>query len=144
MPKFAANLTMLFNEVPIPRALRARARGRLRGGRISLSLRLTTPEVLKRGPERNGLVQVLHNLPAGDWGGGERGIAILPDRIDEFRRGVATGDRLCDGAWLQAGQLPRRHRPEWLGATTSCAQPSFDNLRLAATGTRQTRHPAAD
>ena len=37
----------------------------------------------------HGLRQVLHNLPAGDWPGGERGIAILPDRIDEFRAGVA-------------------------------------------------------
>jgi len=34
-------------------------------------------------------VQVLHNLPAGNWAAGERGIAILPDRVDEFRDGVA-------------------------------------------------------
>ena len=34
------------------------------------------------------LEQVLHNLPAGNWAGGERGIAILPDRVEEFRRGV--------------------------------------------------------
>ncbi|MGA2795731.1 MAG: hydroxypyruvate isomerase [Roseiarcus sp.] len=37
----------------------------------------------------HGLTQVLHNLPAGDWGAGERGIAIFPDRVEEFRRGVA-------------------------------------------------------
>ena len=33
---------------------------------------------------------MLFNLPPGDWGKGERGIAVLPDRIDEFRRGVDT------------------------------------------------------
>src|SRR5262245_16746458 len=38
---------------------------------------------------QHGLTQVLHNLPAGDWAAGERGIAILPDRVDEFRDGVA-------------------------------------------------------
>jgi hydroxypyruvate isomerase len=37
----------------------------------------------------NGLTQVLHNLPVGDWAAGERGIAILPGRVEEFRRGVA-------------------------------------------------------
>ncbi|MBR7551960.1 hydroxypyruvate isomerase, partial [Mycobacterium tuberculosis] len=42
----------------------------------------------KLGQHRRG--EVLHNLPAGNWAGGERGIAVLPDRIDEFRRGVAT------------------------------------------------------
>ena len=39
---------------------------------------------------KNGLAQVLFNLPPGDWGKGERGIAVLPDRIDEFRKGVET------------------------------------------------------
>ena len=36
----------------------------------------------------HGLTQVLHNVPAGDWAGGERGIAILPGRADEFKAGV--------------------------------------------------------
>ena len=39
--------------------------------------------------DEHGLTQVLHNLPAGNWAGGERGIAILPERVDEFRDGVA-------------------------------------------------------
>jgi hydroxypyruvate isomerase len=37
---------------------------------------------------QHGLTHVLHNLPAGDWAAGERGIAILPDRVQEFRDGV--------------------------------------------------------
>src|SRR3954469_24306709 len=43
---------------------------------------------LREQLHQHGLTQVLHNLPAGDWAAGERGIAILPDRIDEFRDGV--------------------------------------------------------
>ena len=40
--------------------------------------------------KKNGLTQALFNLPAGDWAGGERGIAVLPDRVEEFRAGVDT------------------------------------------------------
>ena len=45
-------------------------------------------QVLKRKLSEHGLVQVLHNLPAGNWGAGERGIACFPDRVDEFKAGV--------------------------------------------------------
>src|SRR5207245_1327239 len=43
---------------------------------------------LREQLEAHGLTQVLHNLPAGNWAKGERGIAILPDRASEFRDGV--------------------------------------------------------
>ena len=46
------------------------------------------PEVLSRQLRDHGLVQVLHNLPGGNWAAGERGIACLPDRVDEFKAGV--------------------------------------------------------
>ena len=46
-------------------------------------------EELAERLRRHGLTQVLHNLPAGDWAGGERGIACLPGREGEFRAGVA-------------------------------------------------------
>jgi hydroxypyruvate isomerase len=38
----------------------------------------------------NGLVQALFNTPSGDWAAGERGLGSLPDRVDEFRAGIAT------------------------------------------------------
>src|SRR5258705_5072524 len=44
---------------------------------------------LREQLHQHGLTQVLHNLPAGNWGAGERGIATLPERVDEFRDGVA-------------------------------------------------------
>ena len=40
--------------------------------------------------ESVGLEQALFNVPSGDWAGGERGIACLPDRVEDFRAGVAT------------------------------------------------------
>jgi hydroxypyruvate isomerase len=45
-------------------------------------------EDIKKQLDANNLTQVLHNLPAGDWGAGERGIACHPDRVDEFKAGV--------------------------------------------------------
>ena len=45
-------------------------------------------EILRRQLRDHALVQVLHNLPGGNWAAGERGIACLPDRVDEFKAGV--------------------------------------------------------
>jgi hydroxypyruvate isomerase len=47
-----------------------------------------TAQEIKQRLEANGLQIVLHNLPAGDWDAGERGIACHPDRVEEFREGV--------------------------------------------------------
>ena len=63
----------------------------------------------------NGLTQVLHNLPAGDWAGGERGIAILPDRVEEFRRGVHRRSTMpsalgCRQLNCLVGLTPEGHR----------------------------------
>ena len=89
MPKFAANLTMLFNEVDFLDRFAAAREAGFTGveylfpyayDKAALADRLST----------HGLTQVLHNLPAGDWGAGERGIAVLPDRVEEFRAGVDT------------------------------------------------------
>ena len=88
MPKFAANLTMLFNEVPfLDRFAAAKKAGF--GGVEYLSPYDFEKGVLAEQLHQYGLTQVLHNLPAGNWGAGERGIAILPNRVAEFRDGVS-------------------------------------------------------
>ncbi|QFI68545.1 hydroxypyruvate isomerase [Sinorhizobium alkalisoli] len=89
MPKFAANLTMLFNEAPFLDRFSLAARAGFEGVEFLFPYEFEKM-ALRAALDRHRLVQVLHNLPAGDWAGGERGIAILPDRIDEFRRGVAS------------------------------------------------------
>ncbi|NKJ08379.1 hydroxypyruvate isomerase [Rhizobium sp. SG741] len=89
MPKFAANLTMLFNEVPFLERFALAAKAGFEAVEYLFPYDFDR-EALRAALDLNGLTQVLHNLPAGNWAGGERGIAILPDRIDEFRRGVAS------------------------------------------------------
>ena len=88
MPKFAANLTMLFGEQPfLDRFAAAKAAG-FSGVEYLFPYDFDKAE-LREQLHQHGLTQVLHNLPAGNWAAGERGIAILPDRVDEFRDGVA-------------------------------------------------------
>ena len=87
MPKFAANLTMLFTEI-----------GFLERFGAAASIGFDAVEylfpyeydkgVLRDKLAEHGLKQVLHNLPAGNWAAGERGIACLPDRTAEFESGV--------------------------------------------------------
>jgi hydroxypyruvate isomerase len=88
MPRFAANLTMLFGEKPfLDRFAAAKAAG-FSGVEYLFPYDYDKAD-LREQLDEHGLVQVLHNLPAGNWAAGERGIAILPDRVDEFRDGVA-------------------------------------------------------
>jgi hydroxypyruvate isomerase len=87
MPVFAANLTMLFTEAPfLERFALAREAG-FRFVEYLLPYDFPAAE-LKGRLDRNGLRQVLFNLPCGDWPGGDRGIAAHPGRVEEFRAGV--------------------------------------------------------
>lgn len=87
MPRFAANLSMLFTELPfLDRFAAARAAG---FEAVEYLFPYEHPrEELAARLRDHGLEQVLHNLPAGDWNAGDRGIACDPARVGEFRRGV--------------------------------------------------------
>jgi hydroxypyruvate isomerase len=87
MPRFAANLTMLFNEVPFLERFERAARAGFSAVEFLFPYGWTAEEIKSR-LEANGLQLVLHNLPAGDWDAGERGIACHPERVEEFRAGV--------------------------------------------------------
>lgn len=88
MPKFAANLSMLFTEIDFIDRFAAAAKAGFRA--VECQFPYAEPaERVATALRDNGLAMVLHNLPAGDWAAGERGIACHPDRVDEFRRGVA-------------------------------------------------------
>ncbi|PHQ13727.1 hydroxypyruvate isomerase [Marinobacter profundi] len=89
MPSFAANLTMLFTEVPFTERFARAADAGFRGVEYLFPYAWPAAE-LKARLDEHGLTQVLFNLPPGDWDAGERGIACLPDRVEEFRAGVAT------------------------------------------------------
>ena len=87
MPKFAANLTMLFNDVDFLDRFAAAAAAGFAAVECQFPYDYDKDELARRLREY-GLRLVLHNLPPGDWGAGERGIAILPDRVEAFREGV--------------------------------------------------------
>ncbi|KTT27735.1 hydroxypyruvate isomerase [Pseudacidovorax intermedius] len=130
MPRFAANLTMLFTELPFLQRFEAAARAGFEGVEYLFPYDFETRE-LAEALRAHGLVQVLHNLPAGDWAAGERGIACHPDRVGEFRDGVgrAIGYATtlgCPQLNCLVGKLPE-------GATLGDVQPVLvDNLRFAA------------
>ena len=87
MPRFAANLSMLFTEVPFLDRFERAAQAGFEAVEFLFPYAHTVEEIQQR-LDATGLQIVLHNLPAGDWDGGERGIAILPERVGEFQDGV--------------------------------------------------------
>ena len=92
MPRFNANLTLLFNEVPFLERFAAARRAGFEAVEFLFPYAYA-PEVVAQAAADAGVRIVLHNLPPGDWDAGERGIACHPDRVAEFRAGVATGIR---------------------------------------------------
>ncbi len=130
MPKFAANLTMLFTELPFMERFEAAAQAGFQAVEYLFPYAYDKQE-LATAMRANGLRQVLHNLPPGNWDGGERGIACHPDRVGEFREGVARAIEYasalgCPTLNCLAGKLP-------VGAALQDAHPTLvDNLRFAA------------
>lgn len=88
MPRFAANLTMLFADLPLLERLECAAAAGFTGVEILFPYD-EDPTVLRDTLQRLNLELVLFNLPAGDFAAGERGMANDPRRTDEFRAGVA-------------------------------------------------------
>ena len=130
MPKFAANLSMLFTELPFLDRFAAAAKAGFTGVEY-LSPYAFTKEELAEHLRANGLTQVLFNLPAGDWDKGERGIACHPDRTGEFQDSVATAIAYaralgCKQVNCLAGIAPGGVDPDKLRRTL------VDNLRFAA------------
>lgn len=87
MPRFAANLTMLFTEHPFLERFAAAAQSGFDQVEFLFPYEHPVDEV-RVALREAGLEQVLFNLPAGDWEAGDRGTAADPDRVDEFRAGV--------------------------------------------------------
>ena len=130
MPRFAANLTMLFTEVPFLDRFERAARAGF-GSVEFLFPYAHAPGELAARVKGNRLKVVLHNLPAGDWEAGERGIACLPDRVDEFRAGVANAIEYATA--LGAPQLNCLAGKVPLGASDEMLRKTFvANLKFAA------------
>ena len=87
MPRFCANLTMLFNEVPFMERFAAAAAAGFRGVEYLFPYEYDKT-ALAGALQQHQLTQVLHNMPPGNWAAGERGIGCHPQRTAEFREGV--------------------------------------------------------
>jgi hydroxypyruvate isomerase len=130
MPKFAANLTMLFNEVPFLDRFKAAADAGFDAVEFLFPYPFPAAELAER-LEANQLRLVLHNLPAGNWEAGERGIACLPDRVGEFQEGV--GRAIQYAKTLKVPQLNCLVGIPTAGVDADRARATIvDNLRFAA------------
>jgi hydroxypyruvate isomerase len=87
MPRLAANLSMMFNEVPFLDRFAAARKAGFEAVEFLFPYEHPPAELRKR-LEAEGLTQALFNMPPGDWAQGERGLASLPGRQAEFREGV--------------------------------------------------------
>lgn len=131
MPRFAANLSMLFTERPFLDRFAAAAAAGFRA--VECQFPYDWPaEAVRARLDAGALSLVLHNLPAGDWAAGERGIACLPGREAEFRAGVARGI-----AYARALGTPR------LNCLAGLAPAGADAGLLRRTMVANLRHAAA-
>ena len=130
MPKFAANLSMLFTEVPFLDRFERAAKAGFIAVEFLFPYAFPTADIKAR-LDGNGLKLVLHNLPAGDWDAGERGIACLPDRVDEFRQGVTRAIEV--GTALGVPRLNCLAGKAPAGVADDVLRKTFvENLRYAA------------
>lgn len=89
MPKFAANLSMMFGERPFPERFQAAAAAGFPAVEYLFPYDYPAAEIFDRLSSA-GLKQALFNMPPGDWAAGDRGLASLPLRQEEFNRGLKT------------------------------------------------------
>lgn len=130
MPRFAANLSMMYTEHDFLDRFAAAAADGFRAVEYLFPYE-HPPEEIARRLQEHGLAQALFNLPPGDWAAGERGLAALPGREAEFaesvqqalRYALATG---CRRLHVMAGRIPE-------GADRDAMQRTYvANLRHAA------------
>lgn len=130
MPRFAANLSMLYPEHAFLDRFEAAARDGFEGVEFLFPYDHEPAELVAR-LRSNGLQQVLFNGPPGNWDAGDKGTACLPGREAEFRAGIGQALRYaealaCPRVHVMAGLVPEGQDRAALRATY------VDNLRWAA------------
>jgi hydroxypyruvate isomerase len=130
MSRFSANLSMLFYEHPFLDRFEQAATAGFQAVEFQFPYAFAAADIQQR-LRSHGLEAVLQNLPAGDWQSGERGIACHPNRVDEFRAGVAQAIHYAQVLGVQqlnclAGKAPAGVAEDVLRRTL------VENLRYAA------------
>ncbi len=142
MPNFAANLSMMFTEVPFLDRFKAAADAGFRAVEFLFPYQQTPEEIATRLQENN-LTQALFNLPPGDWEKGERGQGILPGReqafADSLELAITYAKALnCEQVHCMAGIAPQGVARETLNEIF------ISNLRNAAARAEERKHPRVD
>jgi hydroxypyruvate isomerase len=132
MPRFSANISMLFQEVEFPERFEAAARAGFKAVEIQFPYGWSKRQ-LSAIAQRACVKVVLINIPAGDFDKGDRGIACLPSRVAEFREGVA---RAID----YAGALGCQQ----MNCLAGVAPPGIDGAILHGTYVSNLRYAAAE
>jgi hydroxypyruvate isomerase len=130
MPRFAANLTMLFNEVSFLDRFEKAAQNGFQAVEFLFPYPYTVEE-LKERLDRHQLKLVLHNLPAGNWDAGDRGVACDPNRVSEFREGVAKAIEYAAALGVPQVNCLAGKAPTGIGAD-QLHETFVGNLRFAA------------
>ncbi len=130
MPKFCANLSTLFTEYDFLDRFEIASDAGFEAVECQFPYAESAQDIQQR-LLANDLQLILHNFPAGDWDAGERGIACLPDRVDDFKAGVDQAIEYasllgCRKLNVLAGLAPESISPEELTQTL------LSNLRYAA------------
>ena len=130
MPEFSANLSFLYQDLSFLERFAAAAKDGF-GALEYLGPYAEPKEKVAEALKESGLKQALFNVPSGDWAGGERGIACLPDRVEEFRDGVSlaldyAGALDCPLLNVISGLVPKGADPETLESVL------VENLKYAA------------
>jgi hydroxypyruvate isomerase len=130
MPKLAANLTMMFNEVPFMDRFGVAANAGFKGVEYLFPYEYPVGDLAEQ-LDKHDLQQVLFDFPAGDFAGGERGIAVQADRVGEFQDGVGQALEYalalnCKRLTVLAGLAPKNVPGNELQDTLA------ENLKFAA------------
>ncbi|WP_398479816.1 2-oxo-tetronate isomerase [Tardiphaga sp.] len=131
MPRFAANLSMMFNEHPFLDRFDAAAKAGFTAVEFLFPYEHAPEEIAAR-LQRNGLKQVLFNLPPGDWNAGEKGFAARPEKFDDLRQSLHTALPYAEATGVRrlhmmAG-LADRHDPKAVDAFRKSVEWAADFL----------------
>lgn len=134
MPKFSANLTMLFTEVDFMDRLERAAKAGFKAIEYMFPYSYEAGQLADKLEQYN-LTQVLFNLPAGNWEKGERGIALLPERTGEFQEGVGQAIKCAKALKCSMVNCLVGLRPNL--SEDTIRETLVKNLRFAATALAQ-------
>ena len=132
MPRFSANISMLFKEVEFPERFEAAAQAGFKAVEIQFPYAWDKNR-LAQIAQHAGVEVVLINIPAGDPEKGDRGIACLPSRVAEFREGVA-----------RAIEYARALGCKQMNCPAGVAPPNVDGAALRGTYVSNLRYAAGE